>query len=30
MATTDDPSGGEAGYFHDPESAAEMARDAQL
>lgn len=26
MATTDDLSGGQAGYFHDPESAAEMAR----
>ncbi len=26
MATTGDSSGGEAGYFNDPESAAEMAR----
>lgn len=26
MATTGDPSGNEAGYFNDPESAAEMAR----
>jgi ubiquinone/menaquinone biosynthesis C-methylase UbiE len=26
MTTTGDPSGGEAGYFNDPESAAEMAR----
>ena len=26
MASTDDPSGSEGGYFNDPESAAEMAR----